>query len=324
MRIYQSFCAIVVAALALFVSQTASAEYETVTAEVLEQESLTLTATEMSLEDRIKQLESRLSMIESNPVGSSCNSCPIPSRRIDTNTLRCPKHYAGFELAVLKAHTGSLAFTGFGGSGAITPEYDYEGSPRIYLGREGCSGLGYRISYFQFDHTADDPTLFGVTTGLEIHALDIELTSRTEFCGCDTMLTAGFRYGDLESNVNAPGLGGEILRFSSDGVGPTIGGSLRRDLGQTPWDLIVGGRASLLLTDTALSIPTLVTIDATDSTMQVWEGRIGVERTRQLRRAQLVTQFSFEAQNWQSGSIAGLISPSFALAGPTFRVGLNF
>ncbi len=331
MRIYQPCCVAVLAAITFtLTSSTASAEDGLVRPVVLEE--TTLTATGMSFEDQIIQLESRIAMLESRPTATaapaaSCNPCPIPSRRIATNSLCNPEHYAGFELAVLKPYTGSLSGTinPLNVSGSLIPGWDFEASPRIFLGRERSDGLGFRATYWQFDQSTDNVGAFGITTGLEMHAFDLELTSRKEFYGSDTLVSAGIRYGYVESGLNVPPLGGEILNFTSEGVGPTIGARMRRGLGRTKWDLVIGGRASLLLTDASVSIPTIVTVKADDSTMQVWEGRIAAERTFDLRGcAQLVTQFGFEAQNWQSGSIVGLISPNFGLAGPTFRVGLNF
>lgn len=337
MRIYQSCCLAVVASVTLAItSPKASAQVETIdtvpldVATVYGDEATGLSLISHNADDRIMQLESRLAMLESS-AGSkdgNCNQCPIPSRRIATNTLRNAQTYYGFELAILKPHTGSISgnIPAFGASGVLTPTYDYELSPRVYLGRERCDGLGVRATYWQFDHGTNDVGAFGITTGLEIHALDFDVTHRSEFCGSDVLLSAGLRYGDLEADVRSPAFGGEFLHFDSDGWGPTIGATLRRDLGTTAWDIFVGGRASLLLTDSSINIPTVVTANVSDSTMQIWECRIGVERKRQLRcrDAQLVSQFAFEAQNWQSGAIAGLISPNFGLAGPTFRLGLEY
>ena len=100
---------------------------------------------------------------------------------------------------------------------------------------------------------------------------------------------------------------------------------MRRDLARTKLDFVIGGRGSLLMTDASANIPGLINLTGSDSTMQIWEGRIGVEYTRQTRgRMRIETQFAYEAQNWQTGALAGLISPNFALAGPTFRLGLSF
>jgi hypothetical protein len=296
--------------------------------EFAQDEATTLASTTLSFEERMRQLESRMSMLESGPTPArtNCDSCPIPSRRIATNSLCHPRHYAGVEVAVLKPYTSSLSgglFPPFGPSGTLTPEYDYEVAPRVFLGRERSSGLGYRLTYFQFDHLTDDVGAFGITSGLEVHALDIDLTSRTEFCGSDVTLLAGLRYGYLKSNLNVPQFGS--IQFQSDGVGPTIGAIITRDLGRTAWDLVLGGRGSLLLTDTDMTIPFIANVKASDSTLQIWEARIAARRVRQLNSgAELVTEFGFEAQNWQSGTIAGLLSPNFALAGPTFQIGVNF
>ncbi len=331
MRVYQSCCVAVMAAIALYtLAPVASAQniVPVSVEDIGQHEATTLASRTLTIEERMHQLESRMSMIEAGPTParSSCDSCPIPSRRISTNSLCRSRCYAGFELAVLKPYTSSISgglFPPFGPAGVLTPEYDYEAAPRVFLGRERRDGLGVRLTYFQFDHLTDDVGAFGITNGLEIHALDFDVTSRTEFCGSDITFLAGLRYGYLESNINVPTFGS--LQFQSDGVGPTIGAVVRRDLGRTAWDLVIGARGSLLLTDAELSVPFIANAKASDSTMQIWEARIGARRVRQLKNgAELVTEFGFEAQNWQSGSIAGLLSPNFGLAGPTFQIGMNF
>lgn len=325
MRTFKLCCAAVMAAIT-FALSTASAADSSVVPVSLE-EAKTLASTQVSYEERIQQLESRLAMIESRPMGTNRNSCPIPSRKIATNNLCNPVRYAGFELAVLKVYPGAISgsIAPLNVSGSLLPGWDFEASARFFVGCERCDGLGARLTYWQFDQSSSNAAAFNITTDLEVHALDIEATTRTEFYGSDFTFSGGIRYGYLESGINVPDLGGNILRFESEGVGPTFAARMRRHLFQSRWDMVLAGRASLLLTDASISIPGLVTVKADDSTMQVMECRIGVERTWDVTDcAQLVTQFAYEAQNWQSGAIVGLISPNYGLAGPTFRVGLNF
>lgn len=315
MRIYQSWCVALLAAITIAFT-TASAD-DSVSPVTFHDDS--------SMADRIHQLESRLAMIESRGSGPNCAQ-RLPSFRVTTNTLAKPETYAGFELAILKVYPGSISTVpAVLGASSLTPGWDFEASPRFYFGRECCNGLGGRLTYWQFDQRSSNTAAFGITTGLEIHAIDLEATSRIDFCGSDVTFSGGIRYGYLESDVNVPDLGGQILNFQSEGVGPTLGLRARRQMGRTKWNLILAGRYSLILTDASMSIPSLVTLKADDSTMEVSEGRIGVERVFNVTDcASMVFQFAYEAQNWESGSVIGAINPTFALAGPTIRLGVNF
>lgn len=278
-------------------------------------------------DQRLSSIESRLAMIESTPTplaSGACKSCPINSSRISTNSLGCPTTYAGFELAILKPHTGSLggSIDPLNLSGSLTSTFDADVAPRIYLGREGARGLGVRGTYFTLDHDSD-PSALGITTSLELDTLDLELTNRLRFCGSDFMLSAGFRYAKLQQDYTIQGLGS--LGWESEGGGMTIGGQMRRGIGQSRWNLLISGRASLLLTDNELAIPGLISVVGEDSTMKIWELRLGVNRNFHLDcGANVVSEFALETQNWDSAPIAGLVGNDISLFGPVFRIGLNY
>ncbi len=219
------------------------------------------------MSDRLTTIESRLAMIESSPsAGTSCRSKVTPSMHVSTNSIGCPSNYAGFEFAILKPHVGALggSIPLLGAAGQLTSTFDFDVAPRVFVGRERADGLGIRGTYFQYDHKTD-PSAIGVITGLQLHTFDLEATSRTKFCGSDVQLSAGFRYGHLTQDLTLPGLGS--LEFDSEGGGLTIGGQLKRDLGRTAWDLVIGGRGSILMTDNEASIPGLISAVAEESTM---------------------------------------------------------
>ena len=281
-----------------------------------------LGSSEVSFQDRIASLESRLGMVESRGSGSSsCNRCPIPSTRISTKLKGCSTSYSGAELLLLKPHVGALSGNVLGAAGNVTNTFDYDLAPRIFMGRERADGLGFRATYFQYDH-GNDPSGLGVRTGLELHALDIEATSRTRFCGSDLMFTGGFRYANMEQDFS---VGGNALNLETDGVGLTIGTRMSRDIGNTGWDLIIGGRASFLLTDNDVSVTGLLSATSDESTTKVLEAQLAVSRTRELSNgAQLVSQFGLEVQNWEAPLVTSLLSNDISLFGPTIRMGLNF
>ena len=181
--------------------------------------------------------------------------------------------------------------------------------------------LAIRGTYFQYDHKTDpSPAPIGIVTGLEIHTVDVEATSRTRFCGSDFMFTGGVRYAHFQQDYSVANVGS--LALDTEGTGLTIGTRISRGLGSTAWDLVISGRASILLTDNDIALTGLATATSEESTTKVLEARIGMQRVRELASgAQLVTQFAVETQNWEAPVIAGLLSNDISLFGPTFRVG---
>lgn len=282
---------------------------------------------DVSLAERLAAFESRLAMVESNPASiasRNCNTCPIPSTRISTRLKGCPTNYAGFEFAVLKPFVGGISgdIPPLNFSGTVTSTYDYKVGSRFYVGRERADGLGVRLTYFQFDHNSAASGL-GIVTGLELHTLDLEVTSRTKFFSSDVLLSAGFRYAKLQQDYGLQGLGS--LGFDSEGGGMTIGAQMNRGIGCSKWNLVIAGRGSIILTDNDISIPGLLSVSGEDSTMKIWEARIGLDRKSQLTgRVNWIAGIALEAQNWDAAPIAGLIGNDISLYGPTFRLGLNY
>lgn len=278
-------------------------------------------------DQRIATLESRLAMLESSPTSvgsSSCNRCPIPSTRISTRLNGCATNYAGFEIAALRAYVGGISgsIQPLGLAGNVTSTFDFKVASRFYVGRERGDGLGVRLTYFQFDHTSGASEI-GAVTGLDVQSLDLEATSRTKFCGSDILLSGGFRYGKLRQDYTIQNLGS--LGFDSEGGGMTIGAQLNRRLGSSRWNLAVGGRASILLTDNSLTIPGVFAVTGEDSTMKVWEMKFGVNRSHQLScGVRTIFEVNLETQNWDAAPIAGLIGNDISLYGPTVRLGLNY
>lgn len=275
---------------------------------------------DVSLEQRMAVLEQRLAAAESYPAASS-NCDPIASSRLSTNCVGTSSTYAGVELAILKANVGALGGSIGGLAGTVTSDFDYEVAPRIILGHERHDGLGLRMSYWQYDHTSGTSDL-GVITGLELHALDLEVTNHVRFWGSDLWLSGGVRYAKMDQEYP---VGGGALQFQSEGVGPTLAAKLSRDLGRTDWDLFASGRASFVLTDNEVNIVPLAQIEAKESVMRVWEARLGVSRAFHLRGgAVLTSEFAYEVQNWDSAAVAGIIGNDIALIGPAVRLELAF
>ena len=137
--------------------------------------------------------------------------------------------YGGVEIPILEVHEAGLAITG---TPLMTPDYDLEPSIRFWAGRESCSGLGARITYFDFDDSASS-SLFGVDLGtaVDIYALDLELTQSTDFCGWDLLVSGGLRVGGIDQDLSvSDGTDFASLSRDFDGFGLTFGLAGSRDL----------------------------------------------------------------------------------------------
>lgn len=203
---------------------------------------------------------------------------------------------AGFEATVLQPRFSSnIAFTRMEADGATfetftDTEFDYglEFSPRVFVGYEACGGLGFRATWWQFNHNPDalstQPPANGfgdVTTppfgdidissniptdtmsaasGLNAYTIDLEAT-QSKSVGCWSLgVAGGLRYASAEQtylaqlrNTNDV-LRGEIdYRHSTSGIGPTISLAAQRPIAcNVHW--FVRGRGSLLFGDTKTNL----------------------------------------------------------------------
>ncbi|MBL8796694.1 MAG: hypothetical protein JNM56_22520 [Planctomycetia bacterium] len=207
------------------------------------------------------------------------------------------------------------------------PEFSYEPAWRLWLGYQFDNGFGVRARYFQFDHNASASSdLSGVlggappltlSYGLETHVFDLELTDTIRVADkWDLLLSAGYRYVEYRENntatitdgVNAISLG---LGFESQSYGMTIGGELRRALGQR-FALFGSARGSVLfgkedqIINVGLTVPPIAgTIDLTeredDNVKSIIEFQVGGQWQYELSRGGLLfVRGSVESQIWDN------------------------
>lgn len=123
--------------------------------------------------------------------------------------------------------------------------YDYEATPRLWLGYRSCDGFGVRISYWVFDHSTDAPAGYSEAPfNLEVQALDADVTQSVCWSPVQADLFGGLRYGKVDHRDND----GQGIRF--EGVGPTIGTRLALPLCCTNLSMIGGFRGSVLFGET--------------------------------------------------------------------------
>lgn len=253
----------------------------------------------------------------------------------------CSGFIGGADFVIIKPITGnleSISLTAHQNAINLSHEFqdnNYNLSPRFWLGYVNSCGLGIRLRYWNYDHELESEALnfnvidvFSMTNhgGLEVRAIDIEVTQQITLGLWSANVAAGLRVGRVshDSNVNIDFLDTTILNLSSrdtfEGVGPTLAGELRRGLGRSNFNFVVSGRGSLLYgTSTksfgcnipldfddlrnrgveASSLPTDGISIKRDQLISVAELQLGLEWTRCLKSgATVFVEGLFEGQVW--------------------------
>ncbi len=173
--------------------------------------------------------------------------------------------------------------------GNVLVPFDYSAnfSPRVWLGLQSCSGLGFRTTYFGFDEdgpsrsaaavagatpvyvsvngadgnltrnaTANVGETLSSAHWLQIQAVDLEATHAIVWAEFRTLLGIGIRIGDIDQafRANVTDAGGMLQQAVGNtldftGAGPTLSAELTRDLGRKGCQLYASGRTSLLIGD---------------------------------------------------------------------------
>ncbi|MCA9155041.1 MAG: hypothetical protein KDA55_17480 [Planctomycetales bacterium] len=307
-----------------------------------------MTAVEANMQ-RIEQLEAQLASLRSElasnygPSLTSSHAGGCDSLGCDSlgccdsgcldkccNDITCGSNgfYAAVEIAVLEAHIGTVRVAGAN----LTPDFDYEATPRVIIGYENVYGFGVRARYFDYDHAASGVSIIGglvggLTLGLEVEAIDLEATQRTEFCSWDMTVAGGLRYGKLGAAIDVPGLG---VAATFEGVGPTVALEARRFAGNSGIALFGKTRASLLYGDNnitgtgAAAIINAVNPSVEEQLLQVWEISLGAEYAWQAGNAEAFLAVALEAQAWELAPVFGLLGLDLGFVGPTSTFGLRY
>ncbi|HUT12303.1 MAG TPA: hypothetical protein VMY42_17530 [Thermoguttaceae bacterium] len=256
---------------------------------------------------------------------------------------------AGADLTVLEPHIGTLGLSiGDWGSFSVSPDFDAETAPRIWLGYQGPGGLIGRMRYWQFDHNATGENIVSLLTqgegnltlGLEAHALDFELAQEGCFRNWAFEIAGGVRYGKMEFGLGVSDMPDipqldmwDIPDFgvaaTFEGVGPTVALAARRPIGSRGLAFVVGARGSFLFGDTdvsgsgALSIVNNLGIELEEHLMQVWEFQVGGEWSRTTESGnRLFARAVYEAQVWEWAPALGLLGSDIGFVGPSFSLGV--
>jgi hypothetical protein len=211
--------------------------------------------------------------------------------------------YAGYSFLFAKPHfKESFQTTVFDGSGAMAMlpfSYDYDLTPRAWLGYTREDGLGVRTRYWQYDHAADPfqsspytvaaaqvvtvifpATIMAIPPGdvlnvhdeLETHTLDLEATQEINLSGFTLVASGGIRYAMMRQSTNATVTDAGVVEQSLawqrlfEGVGPVVAVEVERPVGNCGLAFIGSFRGALLYGDKNLD---RVAINALDEGIPV-------------------------------------------------------
>ncbi len=242
----------------------------------------------------------------------------------DCETHRCG-FYAGAELVIVKPYWEDEVDTlkevlviddiEFPTVIALDPGYDCSLSPRVYVGHRNCSGFGGRVRYWLYDEAAN-PLLvdeFGneltLNADLNVQALDAEFTKLLTNGQFSLEFGGGARYGRTKVEASLRNENEFFTTFYSgratfEGVGPTIFGEARHQLGGSHFAVIGNLRGSLLFGQSnAISIreeeiPSTLINKGKDDVVPVIESQFGVEYARCLGHGRLALRALMEGQWW--------------------------
>jgi hypothetical protein len=225
-------------------------------------------------------------------------------------------------------------------------EYDFEPTPRIWLGYNGC-GLGVRGHWWRFEGdgnpVADVNTIDlggGViaTNGnftqesLELELADLEVTKMFSACGSTIVVAGGGRYVRYDRRQTAQliaavnGVPTQVVLIDESerlqAFGPTLAAEIVTPV-TCQWSLYAGFRATIAfgdqdLTETAQIFPLgLETVDALSRNDRIQI--IEIELALQYTVGRWFARGGWQAQHWDEPSIFSLGVQGFAAA-----VGANF
>jgi hypothetical protein len=258
---------------------------------------------------RLETLEAELAALRSSVANAgetgdgSC--CPdIESTRI-YSPGRCAGLIGGLEVYAARPHSSM----GIRGATGADLHFDYEATPRIWIGWQGEGGLGLRARYWEFDQIEFGSAANGGTDSIayDTYVLDLEAIDTMQL-NADWIVTlaAGFRYVDfteVRQAVDAAGAPIAGQSFDGDSFGATIGAEVRRPL----WNCLMGyasARGSVLFGDqsefTGPTGTTLVDFE-TDNVYSITELALGVDWTRQTSRgSEFFARAGYEVQFWDN------------------------
>jgi len=263
--------------------------------------------------------------------GGCCDPCCRPAGFIGSA-----------ELLFLKAHQSM----GIRGANNTDLQFNYDPSYRLTAGYQGSDGLGVRLRYWEFNHTASAPDQTAPATqtdsvNYDTYAIDLEfIDSMSLGCYWDATFFAGFRYVEWDeervSRVNATGLIQNGDNFDNAAYGLTTGGELRRCIGNG-LALYVNNRVSVLFGDASeftantgtgglwVPTPNYTAGTVNDCLYYIYEAQAGAQWTNELQAGgYLYVRSGVEVQYWNNFTGEPFFDhgEAWGLGGFTFSAGV--
>lgn len=284
------------------------------------------------------QLESQLSP---SCVAPSCAPCCAPRPNAWLQGAYPSGWIAGYESVIVKPFFQSNeVITNLTGGGY---NWNYEYTPRVWLGYVGESGLGARARYWQFDHTSGGALLdidqgngnfltIATNNRLRLYTIDAEVTQRAALGRFLFNFAAGGRYVEFGNTINASlsaqGLTGAArLGVNFVGGGPTLAAEAWRPL-FGGFALYGNGRASLLYGNAVTSLQSDVGNNPLGQQLRqatllpIFETQLGLQWTKLLAGgATFFVRSGVEAQLWDGvGRLPNTFTNNNGGGGPNFVV----
>lgn len=199
------------------------------------------------------------------------------------------KWYSGFEVSIVKPlYSNNLALRDSSQISSqqfvvenVEFDYDFQSSPRVWLGYQASSDIGIRAAWWQYANQANEISLSPSANGfgriehpvfgdvdisaitpteqmnangnIDVYTIDLELTRLAELGPGSILVSGGIRFASLDQNYAARLLNdNDVLAGSIDfrqhirGIGPTLSATLSRDITER-FGWYASGRGSLLM-----------------------------------------------------------------------------
>lgn len=238
------------------------------------------------------------------------------------------------EVTFLKPHTGI-------GMGVVDDfAFGYEVAPRVTVGYQGSDGLGYRLRYWEFNHTQRDPGGFANDeVAYDTYVVDLEFVDSMSLgCYWDASIFGGFRYLEFGVEYNVFAANGQIAAgsqsYGNSSIGLTLGGELRRCIGNG-LAAYVNTRTSLMMGDekefrvNVQNGPAVLNDTELDNIYYIWEAQTGAQWTRELEMGgYLFFRAGVEIQIWDNmagsgpAGVNGQSTEDWGLGGGTISAGI--
>ena len=228
------------------------------------------------LETRVANLEAQIQSMQMNASNysgnSNCNNCGERGFYFGAAAVWAKPHFKeSFEYSQTSLATGQQTLTPF--------EYDYNATPRIWLGFRNAGGVGLRATYWNFDaagatrtNTADGLNLFGAhavtiifpanifaaipgssmetQSRLETQITNLYATYDVTYSGVNVSGGVGLRYATLRQTLGATVTGPVPASLNwtreYDGVGPSVALEMRKRIKCSRFSGIAKGSGALL------------------------------------------------------------------------------